>query len=372
MKQLGFLVNPIAGMGGSVGLKGTDGLYEESVRRGAVPHAPQRAAEALVRLLPLCSELEILSARHMGYELARELGFAVREICPVESAKTTREDLIRCARAMDHAALLVFAGGDGTARDIAEAVGLTIPAVGVPAGVKIHSPVYAVSPAAAGALALEYLRNGGEMAETEVVDIDEAAYRNDVVSTRLYGYLAVPQLRRYLQEKKAPSPASEKQAQFFIAEEMAGRMEPGVSYLVGPGSTLRTLFEFLHLPKTLLGFDLICNKRLVRADVSEREILKHLDQGCHTELILTPTGGQGYLLGRGNQQCSPAVLHRIGKEGIHILATREKLFSLRGRPLYVDTNDIALNRQLSGYYRAIIGWHEEQVCRVSFPAYGED
>ena len=366
MISLGFLVNPIAGMGGSVGLKGTDGLYEESLRRGAIPRAPERARLALEKLLPLRADIEVISARRMGLELAQELGFRCREVLPILHERTTQADLIQCARAMGGISLLLFAGGDGTARDIYEACGTSIPSIGIPTGVKIHSPVYAVSPPAAGALAKEYLTTGGGTVELEVVDIDEEAYRNDVVSTRLYGYLSVPQLRRFLQEKKAPSPVSEKQAQYFIAEEMAGRMKPGVSYLVGPGSTLRTLFEFLHLPKTLLGFDLICDKKLAAADVSEREILSHLAEHP-TELIVTPTGGQGYLFGRGNQQCSPPVLRMIGKDRIHILSTKEKLFSLHGRPLYVDTPDAEVNRLLCGYYRAIIGWHEEQMCKVSVP-----
>lgn len=366
MRSIGFLVNPIAGMGGSVGLKGTDGLYEESLRRGAIPHAPERAKAALEKLLPLRNTIEVLSAHYMGYEIALELGFQTAEVLPIPNQLTTREDLLLCARRMIGIELLLFAGGDGTARDIVEAVGTSVPAVGVPAGVKIHSPVYAVSSAAAGALALEYLTVGGDTDELEVVDIDEAAYRENIVSTRLYGYLSVPHLRRYLQEKKAPSPVSEKQAQYFIAEEMAGRMKPDISYLVGPGSTLRTLFEYLGVPKTLLGFDLIRNNQLVQADVSEKDILTHLADHP-TELIITPTGGQGYLLGRGNQQCSPAVLKHIGKEHIHILTTKDKLFSLHGRPLYIDTNDSEINRLFCGYYRAITGWHEEQMCKVSFP-----
>lgn len=363
VKTIGLIINPIAGLGGSVGLKGTDGLAEEAFRLGAKQKAGLRARLALEQLLPAKDELKILCASGaMGETIARELGFSVQTVYHASSC-TTSHDTVAVAKRMGKVDLLLFAGGDGTARDIVSA-GVTLPVIGIPAGVKIHSPVFATHPKAAGRLALRYLNSGGRLQEAEVVDIDEDAYRAGHVSTSLYGYLQVPDDRDFMQHGKATSPASEHSQQHAIASEMIRRMEPDDYYLVGPGTTTRTLMEVLGLPDTLLGVDLICGGQLVQSDLCERDILRRIDEK-ETHLILTPTGGQGCLLGRGNQQISAEVVKRIGRGGIYILATREKLFHLEGRPLLVDTGDAEADNMLSGYMRAIVGYREEQVIRIA-------
>lgn len=364
LKTLGLLINPIAGMGGSVGLKGTDGMYQEAVRRGAVPRANARAALALKALLPIREDLLVLCASGaMGEDLARELGFQVQVVYTC-AADSSAADTVAAARAMANADLLLFAGGDGTARDIVSAVGCEKVALGIPAGVKIHSPVYAIRPEAAGELALSYLKGAcGQTREAEVVDIDEAAYREGRVNTSLYGYLQVPYERRFLQNSKAPSPLSERSQQINIAWEMIDQMKPDVYYLVGPGSTTKALMDVLELPDTLIGVDLICNKQLIASDLCEKDILARMAER-ETHLILTPTGGQGFLLGRGNQQLSPAVMRGIGLERLHVLATQEKLFHLHGSPLLVDTGDPQVDQMLTGYVRVIIGYMEEQICPI--------
>ena len=374
MHKIGLLVNPIAGMGGSVGLKGTDGLAEEAARRGAVKRAPARAEAALLPLRPLREDLQVLcAARDMGEEEAANQGFV---LCVVykpadpgdasQPASTTSADTIAAAKAIEAAGaeLLLFAGGDGTARDLV-AAGVTIPCVGIPAGVKIHSPVYAVRPEAAGELAARVLN--GERKRTkqiEVVDIDEDAWRKDQVSTRLYGYLTVPDDRSLLQHGKAASPASESAQHTAIASEMAKRMKPGAYYLIGPGTTTKALMDGLGLEDTLLGVDLVADGKLVQKDLCEADILWRITEK-ETFLVLTPTGGQGFLLGRGNQQISGAVVKAVGKDHLFVLATKEKLFNLQGRPLLVDTGDPEADAQLSGYMRAIIGLGEEQMIRIS-------
>ncbi|QNL43387.1 ATP-NAD kinase family protein [Oscillibacter hominis] len=365
MKTLGLLINPIAGMGGSVGLKGTDGMYEEAVRRGAVRKANDRAAAALKALLPLKDDLLVLCASgEMGEDLAKKLGFRVQVVYTTCTQESSASDTIAAARAMKDADLLLFAGGDGTARDVVSAVGSQKVALGIPAGVKIHSPVYAIRPEAAGSLALNYLKGGcAQTREAEVVDIDESAYREGRVSTSLYGYLQVPYERRFLQSSKAPSPLSEHSQQVNIAWEMIDQMKPDLYYLVGPGSTTKTLMDVLGLPDTLIGVDLILNKQLVQSDLCEQDILRRMDER-ETHLIITPTGGQGFLLGRGNQQLSAAVMRRIGRERLHVLATQEKLFHLQGSPLLVDTGDSEVDDMLSGYVRVIINYMEEQICKI--------
>ena len=368
-ERLGLIINPIAGMGGKVALKGTDGAQTLAAAqaRGARPEAQEKAARALRPLLPCRERVVILTASGpMGEELCQTLGLPCQVVhtCAGDTAAQDTQDAARAIREAG-ARLLLFAGGDGTARDVAAAVGSRQTALGVPAGVKIHSPVYAVRPEAAGALALSFLKGAcGQTREAEVVDIDEAAYREGRVNTSLYGYLQIPYERRFLQNSKAPSPLSERSQQVNIAWEMLDQMRSGVYYLIGPGSTTQTLMDVLELPNTLIGVDLICDKKLVQSDLCEREILARLAER-ETHLILTPTGGQGFLLGRGNQQLSPAVLRQIGRERLHVLATQEKLFHLSGRPLLVDTGDREVDAMLSGYVRAIIGSMEEQVVKIS-------
>lgn len=365
MRTLGLIVNPIAGMGGSVGLKGTDGVAAEAARLGAVRHAGDRAAVALKELLPAKEEICLLCASgEMGETLLKKLGFPNVQVVYRSEGETTADDTIQAARAMEGADLLLFAGGDGTARNIYEALGEKTVAIGIPAGVKIHSPVYAIRPEAAGRLALRYLEGKCRRTqEAEVVDIDEEAYRDGRVSTSLYGYLVIPDERDYMQHGKAPSPQGERAQQESIACDMIECMRPDTYYLIGPGSTTRTLMDELGLPDTLIGVDLICDKKIVQRDLCEADILKRLDEKP-THLVLTPTGGQGYLLGRGNQQLSANVVKRIGKENIHVLATKEKLFHLRGRALLVDTGDEAADQMLCGYTRVIVAYHEEQMCRI--------
>ena len=335
-------------MGGSVGLKGTDGVAAEAARLGAVRRAGERAAAALKELLPAKDEICVLCASgEMGETILEKLGFPhVQVVCRCEG-ETTADDTIRAARAMAGADLLLFAGGDGTARNIYEALGEKTVAIGIPAGVKIHSPVYVIRPEAAGKLALRYLEGKCRRTqEAEVVDI------------------CIPDERNYMQHGKAPSPVSEHAQQESIACDMVERMLPDTYYLIGPGSTTRTLMDEMGLPDTLIGVDLICNRQLVQSDLNEADILKRLDEKP-THLIVTPTGGQGYLLGRGNQQLSAKVLRRIGKENLHVLATKEKLFHLRGRALLVDTGDEEVDKMLCGYVRVIVSYREEQMCRIS-------
>ncbi|MDW7670282.1 MAG: ATP-NAD kinase family protein [Bacillota bacterium] len=378
MKKLGLIVNPVAGMGGSVGLKGTDGLADQARALGAVPRSAQRTRRALQQLEPLRQDLEIWTAPgNMGETLLKEMGWRYRVLPATGSraddkkecsaTKTTGEDTRRAARELadQPVDLLLFAGGDGTARDICEAVGESVIAVGIPAGVKIHSPVYAVSPDQAGELARRFLRDELIRTKTaEVLDIDEDAYRQGRVSTRLYGYLKVPDDARLMQNRKSGSVLSEEAAQKAIALRMVDDMVPEVMYLVGPGSTTRPVMEALSLPGTLLGVDIVCNKQLVAADVSEKQILEQI-AGRESRILITPIGGQGYLFGRGNQQLSPRVIRQAGIHHLLVMATLQKIQSLTGRPFLVDTGDPALDRQLSGYVRVQTGYRESVMYRVT-------
>ena len=387
MKKIGLIINPVAGMGGSVGLKGTDHVVEEALRRGAVPGSEKRAETALRELLPYKDELLICTgAGHMGGELAQRMGFRT-EVLPVGAdtgaAKAPADADILAASAFcfatagsdtialgkrllnEQADLLLFAGGDGTARDIYQAVGTELVCVGIPAGVKIHSPVYAKNPGAAGKLAAMWMSGWiKRYEEKEVLDIDEDAYRSGHINTALYGYLKIPAERALTQNRKAPTPLSDEAAIESIAYEVTDHMEPDVVYLVGAGTTTRGVMKKLGLPNTLIGVDVVENGKVLENDAYGERILSHI-RGKRAKLILTVTGGQGFLFGRGNQQLTPEVIRTVGKENLIILATSSKLAELRGNPLLVDTGDDALNEELCGYYRVITGYKEYTVCRVA-------
>lgn len=377
MKKIGLIINPIAGMGGSVGLKGTDHVVEEAIRRGAVPMASKRAENALTELLPLKSQFTFYSyPGGMGGELAERMGFtAVLLEKPVKSREdgagheggTDAADTVELARHLleQQVDLILFAGGDGTARNIYEAVGLEAACVGIPAGVKIHSPVYARNPKAAGQLAALWISGKvSRTSEKEVLDIDEDEYRAERINTRLYGYLTVPEEKNLIQNRKAPTPVSDTAAIESIAYEVVDHMEEDTYYLIGAGTTTRGIMHHLGLKNTLIGVDLVYNRELVAGDVYGDSILSYI-KGKKTKLIVTITGGQGFLFGRGNQQLTPRVIREIGKENIVILATKAKLAALGGNPLLVDTVDPELNRELCGFYRAITGFGEFTMCSVS-------
>ena len=374
MKKLGLLINPVAGMGGSVGLKGTDHMVEEAIRRGAKPRANDRVRQALKELLEIKNELETVTCPgDMGEDTAKSMGFrtTVLHTGGRRSLKdlfdSSRTDTIVLSKAMEEAGvdLLLFAGGDGTARDIYEGVGTELPALGIPAGVKIHSPVYAKNPQSAGDLAKLWLTGKvTKTAEQEVLDIDEELYRQEIINTRLYGYLSVPLEHVFTQNRKAPTPLSETASIESIAHEIVEHMEEDTYYLIGAGTTTRGVMQMLGLKNTLIGVDLIRNKELVANDIYGDKILDFI-KGKKTKLIVTVTGGQGFLFGRGNQQITPEVIREIGKENIIILATKAKIAEFHHQPFLVDTPDEELNKELCGYYRVITAYGEFTMCRVS-------
>lgn len=368
-RRLGLIVNPIAGLGGRVGLKGSDGpeVQEEARQRGARPMAGARAAEAL-RALAGVEGLEVLAyPDEMGAEAAFSAGLSPTVVGEIVPGRTTAEDTRRAAREMrQHGVdLLLFAGGDGTARDIYDAVGLEVPALGIPAGVKIHSAVYAVSPHAAGDLAALYLRGQvSRLHEAEVMDIDEEAFRRGAVAARLYGYLRVPYRSALLQGAKVGGGLGEEAVLQAIAQAVIERMEEGCLYIVGPGTTTRAIAVALGVEKTLLGVDVIAGRGLLAADADESRLLE-LVHKHPARIIVSPIGGQGYLFGRGNQPISPAVLAAVGRENVIVVSTPAKLQSLQGRPLLVDSGDAVVDRMLSGYVRVVTGYREETVYRVA-------
>lgn len=366
MKRVGLIVNPIAGMGGAVGLKGTDGdALQEALRRGAKPIAPLRALEFLNSIKS--REFNIVAgAGIMGEDEVRASGQSSKlvKVIGTRKEKTTREDTIEIAREMrDNVDLLVFVGGDGTARDIYEAVGTSLPVLGVPSGVKMYSSVFAVNPRAAGELVDSFVSGNVSLVEREVLDIDEDAFRRDEIVVRLYGYLLVPVRTDLVQSSKTIySGVDEELSKESIAEYIVETMEQGIPYILGPGSTVKAICRKLNINCTLLGVDIIIDGKLIVKDAWERDILNVLNRYGRVKIIISPIGGQGFLFGRGNLQISRGVLERIRKEDIIVISTENKL---RNTPcLYIDTGSLELDERLSGYYKVLVDYGRYIVAKT--------
>ncbi len=367
MKKIGLIINPVAGMGGKVGLKGTDGpeIVEKARALGARPESALKAGYALQMLSGLKDQLEIVTCPgEMGEETVRKSGFEPRLIGSTNKPSTA-EDTEKAAKEMaaKGVELILFAGGDGTARNIYHVLGddNVPPVIGIPAGVKIHSAVYATTPRNAGELARLYLQEGSlPLRRAEVMDIDEEAFREGRLSARLYGYLMVPCAGDLMQHLKIGGVGSEESVLEAIAEQVVEHMEQDVVYIVGPGSTTVSIMQKLGLNSTLLGVDVVESGKLLAADASEKQILE-LIKGRPAKIIVTVIGGQGYIFGRGNQQISAEVIRQVEKKNIIVVATREKVLSLDYGHLLADTGDDEVNAMLAGYIRVITGYKEELV-----------
>lgn len=370
MLTLGLVVNPFAGIGGSVALKGSDGvdIRTQALAQGAVPLANTRAAIALAAIAPeLRAKVRILTANgEMGERVARENGFAT-EVVYQANSPSEPHDTHKLVAALVEAKvdLVLFAGGDGTARDVFKQIDEAIPVLGIPAGCKIHSGVYAVTPKAAGVVISQLI--AGELLtlrEASVMDIDEAAFRQGVVRARNFGSLIVPDSLQFVQATKQGGREVEEMVLDDIAAEVIESMEPDVHYAIGSGSTCAHVMAELGLDNTLLGVDVVKNQQLVATDVTAQQLLALAQQDPEFAIFITLIGGQGHLLGRGNQQISPAVVNQVGWDNIHVIATKSKLKALNGRALIVDTGDPELDQQLAGTKRIITGYHDAVLYQV--------
>jgi NAD+ kinase len=355
MRTVGVVVNPIAGMGGRVGLKGTDGKVAEAREQGAEPRAGERAAEAL-RALDDAGDAAILThGGEMGARACRAAGLdheTVGEPPSETSAADTREAVGQFAeRGVD---LVLFAGGDGTAVDVAEALAAAeaterVPMLGVPAGVKVYSEVFAVSPAAAGRIAAEF----AETEPAEVNDLDEDAYRDGAVRTELRAVVRVPadEQRQASKQQAGGSVAGLAEA---VADEAR---ESDATYVLGPGSTVGAVKNALCVDGSPLGVDVYHDGGLVVRDGGESAILDAL--GEENVVVVSPIGGQGFIFGRGNQQLSPAVVRRCETA---VVASRRKLDTVG--VLRVDTGDPELDAALRGWRKVRVGRFERRLLKV--------
>lgn len=411
--MIGLVVNPVAGVGGPAGLAGSDGadVQRRALARGARSRAQERAILALTTLADRHPGLAVATAPGaMGADAVRAAGLVPRVLPPPTSPSarlaaqctaSSRGEAVHSAgsRALGEdrgsagtdaadtsaaiaalaaagAGLILVVGGDGTLRDACAGLESVEEAereepkpaiLGVPAGVKMYSPVFAVSPRAAGSIAADWIDRGGlPTEEREVLDVDEAAMRHARVDPTLYGMLSVPYRSGRTQARKAPTPATEAAAVEAAARGAVARMRPGVRYLLGPGSTTAEVARQLGVEGSPLGVDVVLDGTLVARGASAQELLAEIAEGP-AQAVITVIGGQGFLLGRGNQQLSASVLRALGDDPLLVVSPEQKLIDLHGRPLLVDTGDPELDARLTGHIRIITGVGTSSLYAVSAP-----
>lgn len=390
MFKLGLIINPVAGLGGSVALKGSDDLALHALALGAEPKANLRAQTALTILLPYKESITIYTVNdQMGEASAVELGFDVELCYQTQNEKTEANDTEKAVRALlaEQVDIILFAGGDGTARNIANAVesyalqhaSSQVPVLGIPAGCKIHSGVYAITPTAAGRVVeLMATKQLVTLTEGDVMDIDESLFRQGIVKAKRFGEMQIPSELRYVQAVKSGGKESDELVLQDIAEDIIDKMREHTEnlFIVGSGSTTAFLMTELNLDNTLLGVDLVQDEALLASDVTESKIWQYLMQAKTSNqivhLVVTLIGGQGHVFGRGNQQLSSRVIRYIiaqpgGKENISIIATKTKLTALENRPLISDTGDNELDQLLSGFMAVVTGYKDQVLYPVSSP-----
>lgn len=358
-RRIGLIVNPVAGLGGAVGLKGTDHKVDEARKRGAKPRAHPRAVEFL-RSLP--SDVTLLTcAGAMGDDACAEADVSALVLF-VPSEPTTGADTRDAARALAEAGadLVAFVGGDGTATDVAAGLrGLATPALGVPAGVKMYSPAFADTPEAAAMVAATF----DATQEQEVLDIDEDAFRRDELRVALKGTLRVPTHAR-VQGSKMAGDDDDVEAE-TLAQAVVEALEPGHTYVLGAGTTMKWVKDALGIEGTMLGLDVVWldeerKAHVVVKDATEADLLS-LQVGV--EVVVSPIGHQGFFLGRGNLPLTPAVLARLAiPSDVIVVATPWKL--LQTPALKVDTGDARLDARFPRFLPVITGHAQTKLMRV--------
>lgn len=373
--KLGLIINPIAGMGGSVGLKGTDGkdILKKAINLGAKPSATDRAKELLSKLESIKSKLVFITCPNfMGENVLKELNYVhevvndpsfenIQKLYDTASFHTRKAaELMKKIEDLD---LIIFVGGDGTARDVLSSVNQDKPCLGIPAGVKIYSSVFAFNPHVASSLIMQYLWEEIPLREAEVLDIDEEEYRKGKLVSKLYGYMLIPYNINYSQSSKLGTPDSDLDNQERIAKRVIENLESDVYYLLGPGTTTKTITDQLRQPKSVLGVDLLYNKQITAQDLNEQQILEHIKDNP-TKIIVSLIGRQGFLFGRGNLQFTPKILRLIGSTNIIIISTRYKLQNIPNSIIRLDTRDPLLDGEMRGIYKVIIDYDEIKICSV--------
>ena len=403
--KVGLLINPYAGIGGPAGFKGSDGL-DPSIREKNKKLYGRASERALTFLCALHSAIST-SGRFLNKSAHVNSSDVVLCYCSGDMGATTVDkflsvhdaenqftcielnvktdipstavDTKKITRALLHADIdiLVFVGGEGKAGDIYDVVSSANDVhtgsvqqlvLGIPSGVKMHSGVFALDPQAAADAVYHILC--GDLVGThlsEVRDIDECLLRGGKVNSKYYGEMRIPTQHEYIQAVKQGGQEVEELVLLDISHEIRERMSEGdnILYIFSPGTTCHFILQELGFDSTLLGFDLLLNNKIIANDANADDLQKVLSTHAgKVRLVLTPIGGQGYLIGRGNQQLTPRILGMIGRENLWIVATKTKLKSFPQRILYMDSNDSNLDKEWAGLVTVITGYHDEILYRL--------
>lgn len=371
--KIGFIVNPVAGMGGKVGLKGTDGVLKEAVELGAVPVSHDKAVETVTEFLSNHSKDDLewyTCSGEMGYNELKSAGIKKAEIVyEFSNANTTSKDTINaCKKFMENNVdLILFCGGDGTARDVFEAVSDKIPVLGIPAGVKMHSGVFGINTSAVAKMLHEFINKSLTIGEVEIMDLDEERYRKGEWNIKLFGIAKGIVEPTYVQVgKSCYESVSDDEVRDELTEHIVDEIDQNNDYLYffGSGGTIDHIAKKMNIKNTLLGIDAVFNKKIVGSDLNERGILELLDKYSKSKVILSPIGAQGFILGRGNLQLSPKVIKKIGLDNIIVISTPSKLASTP--VIRVDTGDKKLDSNFVKieFMMVVIGYRLSRVVKI--------
>lgn len=364
--HIGLIVNPFAGIGGALALKGSDGaeIRTRALNAGATKNALPRTIVALTPLLAHTDAFEIYTAgEDMGESICRQLGLPCHVVYSADALQTEADDTIAATQALlsHDIDILVFAGGDGTARNIVQANPQHTPVVGVPCGCKIHSGVYAITPQAAGEIVVKIINHElVSLMTAEVRDIDEDKFRQGIVTAKYYGELMVPEDLSYIQAVKSGGKEQDELVLIDIADEIREQMDEheDAYFVMGSGSTVDAVMSELNLQNTLLGVDVVFQGEVIASDVTSAQLLS-ITQAKPCKLVITAIGGQGHIFGRGNQQLSPDFIERLERSDILIVATKNKLNSLGDKGFISDTGQPALDDKLAGPMSVITGYRDK-------------
>ena len=364
--RLAVVVNPDAGLGGRLGFKGSDGRAAEARAAGAQDRAGPRMRQCLEKLAELAREpIEIIAwDGRMGGDWIPG-NYTSTGVTPDTTNAASTSDFIK-SHSPD---LFLYAGGDGTTRDIVEALGdREIPLVGVPGGVKMHSGCFATTPKAAAEVVWSFVTGDLMVARTEVMDLDEEVYRKGEWKVKMYGEAFTPASPRWMQgAKEQVQRESEEETLEAMSSHVANLVEENSDLMIvwGSGGTLRQMCKQLGHESTLLGIDILHAGKMYN-DLNEQGILEIINShDGEIKLLLSPMGGQGFLIGRGNLQLSPDVLRSIGIENILGIATPAKLLGLN--ELRIDTGDENLDTEIRSkkYLKVLQGYRTTRVIRVA-------
>ncbi len=375
ISKIGFIVNPIAGMGGKVGLKGTDGVLKQAIELGAKPFAHSKAEETIKEFVSNFSNNEIqwfTCSGLMGAEELKNTGIKKMEIVYSAPNKITNSTDTKNAckellkKQID---LILFCGGDGTARDIFEIVGAKLPILGIPSGVKMHSGVFGINTSASAKMLHEFVNKRLTIGDAEIMDLDEERYRKGDWNIKLFGIAKGIVEPTYIQVGKTTfESVSDDEIKDEIAEHILDEIEQNSDFLFlfGSGGTIEYITKKLDIKNTLLGIDAVYKKKVVGSDSNEEGLLKLLKSYHKVKIILSPIGAQGFILGRGNLQLSPRVIKKIGIDNIIVISTPSKLLSTP--VIRVDTGDKELDNLFAKkeFMMVVIGYRLSRVVKIKF------